>query len=88
VAPGVPAERCNAIAEFDAVTLEPLRDFQRACANVPVIGAVDRTLDRARDDLAIAMDGRAMIDHAAAQQRPVLHQTTHRKILLLGRAPG
>ena len=46
--PGVPGERRDAVAELDAVLLQPLRDLQRALADLAIVGAVDRALDRAR----------------------------------------
>jgi hypothetical protein len=38
---------------------------------------MDRALDRARDDLAIAMVRGGVVNDAMAQQRPILHQAEH-----------
>ena len=42
MAPGVPGQRGDAVAEFHAVLRKPLRSPQRAFADLTVIGAVDR----------------------------------------------
>ena len=77
VPPGVPAERRHAVAQLDAVALEALRHLERACPDVGVIGGVDRSLDGARNHRPVAVVARGVIDHAVAQQRPVLHQSEH-----------
>src|SRR6202012_370494 len=69
--------RGDAIAKSDAVAVEPLPDPQRAGADLGIVGLMDRSLDRAGDDGAIAMIGRGMIDDAVAQKRPVLHEPEH-----------
>jgi hypothetical protein len=75
--PGIPGERRDAVAELDAFLLEPLRDFQRALAHLAIVGAVDRTFDRAGDHLRGCRAGSRRVDDAMAQQRPVLHQSEH-----------
>ena len=50
------AMRGDAIAELDAVALQPLRDLQRALVDLGVVGAMDRSLDRSRYDLLLAVD--------------------------------
>jgi hypothetical protein len=80
--PGVPGERRDAVAELDAFLLEPLRDLEGTLAHLAVIGAVDRALDGARDDLAIAMLSGGVVDDLMAQQRPILHQSKHWASLL------
>ena len=67
----------DAVAELDAVLLQPLRHLQRARADLGIVGCVDRALDRARDDLALAMIRGGMVDDAMAQQWPILHQAEH-----------
>ena len=52
MAVGVPGQRGDAVAELDPVALEPLRDLERALAQLAVVGAVDRPFDEAADDLA------------------------------------
>ena len=66
MAPGVPCERRHPVAELDAVLFEPLRDLQRAGSDLRIGGGVDRALDRARDDLALAMERGGMVDDAMA----------------------
>ena len=51
--------------------------FERAGADLGVVGLYDRPFDRARDDLALAMKNGGMVDDAMAQQRPILHQAEH-----------
>ena len=77
VSPGVPCDGGDAVAELDALAVELLRDFQRTRANFGVIGPVNRTLDRSRDHLALAMDLCCMIDNPMTQHGPILHQTAH-----------
>ena len=77
MAPGVPGDGGDAVAELDAVAVEPLRDLQCAIANFGVIGAMDRAFDRAGHDLLRSMDGRGVLDNPMTKQRPVLHQSTH-----------
>ena len=44
MAPGIPGERRDAVAEADAVPLEALRHFERAAPDLGIIGGVDRAL--------------------------------------------
>ena len=76
--PGVPGERRDPVAELDAVLLQPLRDLQRARADLARSWwSMDRSFDRARDDLAFAVKRGGVVDDAMAQQRPILHQAEH-----------
>ena len=77
MAPGVPGDGGDAVAELDAVAVQPLRDFQRAIVNFGVIGAMNRAFDRPRDDLLRSMISRRVFDNPVAQQRPILHQAKH-----------
>src|SRR5439155_23600841 len=77
VAPGVPGDGGDAVAELDAVAVQPLRDLQGAVADLDVIGAVDRAFDRARDDFLRSVILGRVLDNPVAQQRPILHQTMH-----------
>src|SRR5262245_6933934 len=77
VAPGVPRKRCDPVTLLDAVLVQPLGNFQCAAAHVGIVGRVDWTLNRARDDLPPAMIFGGMVDAAMAQQRPILHQAEH-----------
>ena len=77
VPPGVPGERRHAVAELDAVAVEPLRHAQGAGADFGVVGAVDRPFDRARDHRPLAVIERGVIDDAMAQERPILHKPEH-----------
>ena len=70
----------NAVAELDAIALQHLRNFQRTLVNFGVIGADDGAFDRAGDDLLGAMILGRVLDNPVAQQRPILHQTTHPKV--------
>jgi hypothetical protein len=45
--------------------------------NFGVIGAMNRTFDRPRDDLLRAVILRRVFDNPMAKQRPVLHQSEH-----------
>src|SRR5262245_42257205 len=84
VAPGVPRKRCDPVTQLDAVLVQPFGNFQCAGAHVGIVGRVDWTLNRARDDLPPAMIFGGMVDDAMAQQRPILHQAEHSIPLFLG----
>ena len=75
--PSVPGKGCDAVAEADAVTLQPLREFQGSEANRGVIGAVDRAFDGAGDDFALRVLRGGIIDDTMNQQWPILHQSKH-----------
>ena len=77
VAPGIPGDGGDAVTELDAVAVQPLRYFQRACMNFGVIGAMNGTFDRPRDDLLRAVILRRVFNNPMAKQRPVLHQSEH-----------
>jgi hypothetical protein len=77
MAPGVPGDGGDAVAELDAIAVEPLCDFQCSDANFGVIGAMNRPLDRSGDHFAFTMNFRRMIDNPMTQHRPVLHQPAH-----------
>ena len=55
VPPGVPGQRRDAVAELDAVALQPLRHLERALADLGIVRGVDRAFDRARHDRALAV---------------------------------
>jgi hypothetical protein len=42
--------------------------------------AVDRSFNRAGDDLSFAMPSTGMVENGVNQQRPVLHQSVHRTL--------
>src|SRR5262249_38878918 len=73
----IPCDGRDAVAELDAVALEPLRYFQRARVNFGVIGAMNGTFDGPRHDFLRAMILRGVFDYPMAKQRPVLHQSEH-----------
>ncbi|MGY4486337.1 hypothetical protein ACVWWR_005528 [Bradyrhizobium sp. LM3.2] len=77
MAPGVPGDRCDTVAELDAAALQHLRDLERALVDLGIICAMDRSFDRARDDLLLAMNPGGVFDDPVAEQGPVLHQTKH-----------
>ncbi len=77
MAPGIPGDGGDAVAELDAFAIEALRDFQRALVDFGIIGAMDGAFDRSRHDLLGAMDRSGVLDNPVTQQRPVLHQTKH-----------
>jgi hypothetical protein len=67
MAPGVPGNGGDAVAELDAVAIQPLRYLQRAVPDFGIIGAMDGTFDRSCDDLLGAMDGRRMFENSVTQ---------------------
>ena len=73
----VPGERGDAVAELEAVALQPLRHLQRPRPRLRVCRAHDRPLHRACHDLAIAVLGGGVVEHLVAKQWPLLHQTEH-----------
>src|SRR5487761_2738996 len=80
MAPGVPRNGGDAVAEPDAFAIEALRDLQRALVDFGIIGAVDGAFDRSCYDLLGSMDGRRTFENTVTQQRPVLHQPTHTEV--------
>src|SRR5262249_45454148 len=77
VTPGVPGDGCDAVAELDAVAVQHLRDPERAGVDLGVGGTMDRSLDRPRDDLLLAVDLGSVFDDPMAEQGPILHQAEH-----------
>ena len=80
MAPGIPGDSGDAVAELDTVAVEALRDLQRAIANFGVICAMDRAFDRSRYDLLRSMYSGRMLDNPVTKQRPVLHQSKHTNV--------
>jgi len=78
--PGVPCDGGDAVAELDAVTLQALRDLERAGVNFGVIGAMNGAFDRSRHDLLRAVEQRRVFDNAVTKQRPILHQSAHANV--------
>ena len=64
-------------AAMVTVALQHLRDLERPLVDLGVIGAVNRSLDRACDHLLLAMNPGGVFDDPVAEQGPVLHQTKH-----------
>src|SRR6185437_1947658 len=64
MAPGVPGDGSDAIAELDAVALQALRDFQGASVNLGVIGAINRAFHAACHNLLGAMELGRVLDYA------------------------
>ena len=77
MAVGVPGNGADPVAELDAQALQRLGQLLGAPGGVLVAVAMDRALDRARDDLDIGVVARREIDHLGDQQRAVLHQAKH-----------
>ena len=77
MAPGIPRDGGDAVAELDAVAIEPLRHLQCAIADFGVIGPMNRAFDRSRYDFLRSMNGRRVLDNPVTKQRPVLHQSPH-----------
>src|SRR4029079_13775727 len=82
MSPRVPGHGGDPVTHLDAVPLQPLRDLKRPGANLRVVRRVHWSFDRTRDDGAIAMLDRGMVDDAMAQQRPILHQAKHQHFSL------
>src|SRR6201999_2570538 len=80
MAPGVPGDGSDAIAELDAVTLQALRYFERAPVDFGIIGAMDGAFDRPCHDLLGAVEPGCMLDNAVTKQRPILHQSLHKGV--------
>ena len=74
---GVPGDGADPVAELDAQALQRLGELLGALGRVAVAVAMDRPLDRARDDLDVGIVGGGEIDHLRNQQRTVLHQAEH-----------
>src|SRR5579859_5884291 len=80
MAPGIPGNGGNAVAELDAVAIQMLRYLERAAVDFGIIGAMDGAFDRSCDDLLGSMNGRRMFENSVTKQRPVLHQPTHTEV--------
>jgi hypothetical protein len=50
-----------------------------------IVGTMDRSLHRSRDDLLLAMNLRRVFDDPVAEQGPILHQTKHSDVPPNGR---
>jgi len=77
MAPGVPRNGGDTIAELDAVAFQPLRDFKRARVNLGVIGAMNGTFDLPCDDLLCPVKLCGMFENPVTEQRTGLHQPKH-----------
>ena len=77
VAIPVPGERADALAGRDAEAPEGARKPARPGMGVAVRVAVDRSFDRARHDLGVAMAAIRVADERRDQQGAVHHQTEH-----------
>src|SRR5262249_13807939 len=55
VAPAVPGQRRDSVAELDAVLLKALGDLQRALPYFRISRRMERAFERARDNAAVAM---------------------------------
>src|SRR4051794_13011571 len=77
MAPGVPGDRGDTVAELDAVALQHLRDLEGTLVDFGIVGAMDRPFNRARHDLLLAMNPGGVFDDPVAEQGPTLHQTKH-----------
>jgi hypothetical protein len=77
VAIAVPRERRDAIAAAEAERVEGVRDPLRASGDLRIIRAMKSALRVARDDLALPMPSRGVIDEARYEKRTVLHQSKH-----------
>ena len=77
----VPRHGADAIARVDAERGERVGDPLRARLGVTIGVAVNRSFDRARHDLGVAVIQRRVIDDRRDQQRPVHHQSQHAILL-------
>ena len=77
MAPGIPGQRRDPVAEHDAVSLQPLREPQGAGANLGIGRLVDGSFNRARYDRPTGVIRGGVVDNAMAEQRPILHQPEH-----------
>ncbi|MEY9315059.1 hypothetical protein ABIF29_001858 [Bradyrhizobium elkanii] len=80
VAPGVPGDGGDAVAEVDAVAFQALRDLQCAGMDLGVGGAMNGAFDRPRHDFLRAVIFGGVLNNLVTQQRPILHQTKHTQI--------
>ena len=77
VAVGVPRERGDAVAGADAEGLQCIGEALRAGVDLRVVGAMDRPLDAAADDLLVPEHALGVTDQRGDQQGRVHHQAAH-----------
>src|SRR5262249_2119082 len=77
MAPRIPGDGRDAVAELDALAVQPLSDPQRAGADFGVIGAMNWPFDRPSHDFFVAVNRCCVIDNSMTQQGPILHQSEH-----------
>src|SRR5690606_16231444 len=84
----VPAERSDPVALPQTHSDERVGQLSGAAMKVAVAVAMDRPVEHARYDLALAVPFGGMVENPRDAQRPVLHQAMHglssRFRLLLG----
>jgi hypothetical protein len=88
VAVTVPSERPHTIAGANAQAPQRAGEPPRSHMRIAVRVAVDRTFDRARDDLSIAVVAIGVTEQRRDHQRHVHHQTLHRPLLGIRRPFG
>jgi hypothetical protein len=79
--PGVPGERRHAVAGLQPLARQPLSEPERAGVDGGVVGLVQRAFHRARDDAALRVVLRGVVDDPVDAERPILHQALHRSFL-------
>ena len=76
----VPGDRRDADAFNDPQRAQRVREPRRPRLGVPIGVAVNRPFDRARDDLAAAIEARRVFEDRTDVQGDVHHQAAHRHI--------
>ena len=73
----VPAQGCNAVATLEPELLQRHRELPRACHRLAVVGAMERLVGAARDDLAVAEECLRPPQQVRQRQLEVHHQPVH-----------
>src|ERR1700744_2864189 len=60
--PSVPGKGRDAVTKPDTVAIQPLRDLDRAVPDLPIVGAMNRSFDRSRNNLLAAVNNRRVLD--------------------------
>jgi hypothetical protein len=74
------ASVANPVAGLHAQALEGVRQLLDARIGVAPGVAVDRSLDRAGDDLGVAVVEGGVLDELRNQKRAILHESEHRGV--------
>ena len=77
----IPGDGANALALLHAEARERVGELARASMRIAIGVAMDRSFDRAGDDLGVPMAAIRMADERGDHERPLHHQSLHGSLL-------